>query len=95
MAPPLLPDNSHMVARMTANDARVLAFIVDFKRRCDGCAPTVREIMEGCSFRSTSVVTFYLDRLEAQRRIRRHVERAAGIEVVGGRWVPPGEALHG
>ena len=84
-----------MVARMTANDARVLAFIVDFKRRCDGCAPTVREIMEGCGFKSTSSAIFYLDRLEAQRRIRRHVERAAGIEVVGGCWIPPGEAPHG
>lgn len=84
-----------MVARLSANDARVLAFIVGFKLQHDGLAPTMSEIADACNFSTKSLVSFYLDRLEGQRLIRRHEGRAAGIEVVGGRWVAPGEVGHG
>lgn len=87
--PPSEPDNSHMVARLSANDAKVLAFIVDFKRQHDGLAPTMSEIADACNFSTNSLVSFYLTRLEGQRLIRRHEGRAGGIEVVGGRWVAP------
>lgn len=93
--PPSEPDNSHMVARLSANDAKVLAFIVDFKRQHDGLAPTMSEIADACGFSTNSLVSFYLTRLEGQRLIRRHEGRAAGIEIVGGRWVAPGEVGHG
>lgn len=96
MSPPPCsePDNSHIAARMNANDAKVLAFIVGFKRRHDGLAPTMSEIADACGFSTNSLVSFYLTRLEGQRLIRRHEGRAAGIEVVGGRWIAPG-ASHG
>ena len=84
-----------MVARLSANDAKVLAFIVGFKRQHDGLAPTMSEIADACAFSTNSLVSFYLTRLEGQRLIRRHEGRAAGIEVVGGRWVAPGEVGHG
>ena len=83
------PDNSHMVARKNANDEKVFAYIIKFKQHHDGLAPTTRELVDACGFASNSVASFYLDRLEAQRRIRRHEGRAGGIEVVGGQWLPP------
>jgi SOS-response transcriptional repressor LexA len=91
----MAPDNSHMVARLAANDAKVLAFIVGFKRRHDGLAPTMSEIADACGFSTNSLVSFYLTRLEGQRLIRRHEGRPGGIEVVGGRWIPPEANHHG
>lgn len=88
------PDNSHIVARMKANDARVLAFIVQFKQRHDGLGPNMSEIAQACGLSSSSLVSFYLTRLEGQRLIRLHERRAGGIEVVGGRWVPPATVDH-
>ncbi len=91
---PFVPDNSHIAARMSTNDQRVLAFIVAYKQQHDGCAPVVREIMRGMQFSTSSLVSFYLERLEAQGRIRRvpgagDGSRPGGIMVVGGQWLPP------
>ena len=65
----------------------IFNFIVYFKLIHDGNSPTIRLIQEGVGISSTSMVNYYLDELETQGRIRRPRERAAAIEVVGGKWV--------
>lgn len=70
---------------------RVYDFIVEHKHRHDGNSPTYREIMDGASVSSTSMVRFYLNKLEKQGLIRRPEppigERfSVKIEVIGGRW---------
>jgi SOS-response transcriptional repressor LexA len=72
--------------------SRVLRYIILYKRRHDGVAPTVREIMDACGISSTSVVAYHLKRLEAAGKIIcGDFGSSRAIEVVGGRWVPPGE----
>jgi SOS-response transcriptional repressor LexA len=71
---------------------KVYDFIVSYKRRHDGNSPTFREIMEGCGISSTSMVVFYLNKLELRRLIRRPEPEignwyASKIEVVGGCWM--------
>ena len=74
---------------------RVYRYIVAYKRAHDGCAPTVRDICDACTISSTSVAAYYLRQLEAARRIEWQGGAARTIEVVGGRWQPPQEAVHG
>jgi hypothetical protein len=66
-------------------------FIVTYKHGHDGNSPTYREIMEGCGISSTSMVVFYLTKLEQRGLIRRPEPeigaRYAKIEVIGGQWV--------
>jgi SOS-response transcriptional repressor LexA len=74
-------------------------FIVAYKREHDGNSPTMREIMVGCQISSTSMVSFYLDQLEAMGFIRRPEREmgnfsAANIEVVGGEWSFPAGGSH-
>jgi SOS-response transcriptional repressor LexA len=84
---------------MTAKRATVEAvfdFIVAYKREHDGNSPTIREIMLACGISSTSMVVFYLNKLERRGIIRRPepvfgARYANGIEVVGGKWTPGGE----
>lgn len=71
---------------------RVYQFIVNYKRRHDGNSPTFREIMEGCTITSTSMVLYYLTGLEKRGLIRRPEpvfgnRNATKIEIVGGRWL--------
>lgn len=65
---------------------RVLAAIVDYKRRNDGCAPTVRELRNACGISSSSVVHHHLTRLEEAGLIERVPGKAGAICVVGGEW---------
>jgi hypothetical protein len=60
----------------------VYRFIIEHKETHDGNSPTYQQIGEGCNI-STSMVTFYLARLEADGKIARIHHR---IHVVGGRW---------
>lgn len=69
----------------------VYEFIVAYKCAHDGNAPTFREIQEGCGISSTSMVLYYLDKLEKRGLIRRPEppigsRYALKIEVVGGKW---------
>ena len=66
-------------------------YIVEFKRAHDGNSPSMREIAD--EFRlSTSIISAHLDRLTAVGMIRRGEKgQSRMIEVVDGRWTPPGE----
>lgn len=71
---------------------RVYRFIVRYKQRHDGCSPSVRQIVDRLALSSTSTVAYYLDMLEADGKIRRSDDsRSCNIEVVGGRWLAPGD----
>ena len=67
--------------------ARILEFIIDYKRGHDGCSPTIRQIMNSCAISSTSVVLYHLRTIEKQGKIRRGTDRRKlNIEVIGGKW---------
>jgi SOS-response transcriptional repressor LexA len=75
----------------------VYDFIVSYKKSHDGNSPTIREIGEACGISSTSVVSYWLHRLESRGLIRRPEPTignrfATKIEVVGGKWYQPHEA---
>jgi SOS-response transcriptional repressor LexA len=72
-------------------DVRIFGFIKAYKQDHDGNSPTIREIGEASGIASTSLVLFYLNKLEKQGLIRRPEPEfghrfAATIEVVGGLW---------
>ena len=64
----------------------VLAYIIAYKRRHDGLAPTYRDIMRAVGISSTSVVAHHIHRLQAAGRLRRG-PGGRGFVVPGGRWV--------
>jgi hypothetical protein len=71
---------------------QVFKFIVDYKHAHDGNSPTMREIMAGCKISTTSLIFFYLNKLEEQGFIRRFEppngsRSFAKIEVIGGKWI--------
>lgn len=72
---------------------KVYRYIIDYKQAHDGLSPTVREIADACDISSTSVVNYNLDKLEAAGKIRR-AYGLSGIQVAGGRWLPPGSDAH-
>jgi hypothetical protein len=73
----------------------IYAFIIAYKTAHDGIPPSLREIVEECGIASTSVASYNLNKLQAAGLIRINPEtRARNIEVVGGRWLPPGEDGH-
>lgn len=43
--------------------------------------PTIREIADGCDMSSTSVVTYYLNKLEDSNRITRYRYTSRGIVI--------------
>lgn len=80
-------DRSHYLDRI----AKVYAAIVVYKAINDGISPSLREIMDLADIPSTSMVQFYLNALEEDGVIKRHKtnEKARGIKVIGGKWIPP------
>ena len=64
---------------------RVYEAVVSFKRKNDGCAPTLREMMVACEIKTTSQVKYHLDRLHTERLID-YVPGARNIRVVDGHW---------
>lgn len=65
---------------------RVLSAIVEYKRKNDGCAPSVRELRRACAISSSSVVHHHLNRLEKAGLIEREANEPRSIRVVGGEW---------
>ena len=61
---------------------RIFKFIGDFIGR-RGYAPTVRDIVKGCSLSSTAVVQHHLNVLERQGHIRRDPEVFRSIQLTG------------
>lgn len=80
VANPDLPDRA----------ARIFEFILNYKYLHDGNSPTVREIGEKMGIKSTSMVLYYLSRLEEHHLIyNRKFNKARYIEVVGATWIAP------
>jgi hypothetical protein len=70
----------------------VYDFVVAYKKSHDGNSPTNREIMAGCGITTTSMVFWYLNKLQEMGMIRRPEPEigsryAAKIEVIGGKWL--------
>lgn len=60
--------------------------IVQFKLCHDGCSPTNRDLMELTGVKSTSHMSWILERLEEDGYIRLLPGKARGIVVIGGHW---------
>jgi repressor LexA len=61
---------------------RILVFIQDYQRKHKH-PPSIREIGENCDISSTSVVNYYLDRLEREGQIERDRKISRGLRVTG------------
>lgn len=74
------------VANERTTKEEVLNFIINFKAENDGNSPSLEEIAEGCGLPTTgtSTASYFLDRLEADGKLRHGGVRS--IEVVGGEW---------
>ena len=86
-----LAPSPHTRQHSTGTVESVYNSIIAYKRAHDGNSPTFREIMEDCGISSTSVVLYYLNKLEQRGLIRRPEppignRNATKIEVVGGKW---------
>lgn len=69
-------------------------WIVEFKRNHDGLSPTVREIMDGMGYNTTSVVHYHLEELKRMGLIKIYRGGEAtsrSIMVPGGRWTHYGD----
>lgn len=62
----------------SSRDRDILEFIEQFRAK-QGYAPTLREISNGCDIPSTSNVSYWLDRLQWDGRIKRYRGVARGI----------------
>lgn len=70
----------------------VYNFILTYKAEHDGNSPSIREIVVGTGITSTSVVSYYLDRLVEHNMITVDFDapgKARNITIPGGRWLPP------
>src|SRR5690606_16795916 len=67
---------------LSAKQQSILRFIRDFIRDKD-YPPSIRDIQDGCSISSTSVVDYNLKALERMGYIRRDREVSRAIELVG------------
>jgi SOS-response transcriptional repressor LexA len=83
-------------ASIMTYDKQIYDFIVSFKQTHDGNSPSFRDIQTGCGISTTSMVFYYLNKLEKRGLIRRPEPRfgsryATKIEVVGGKWTFGGD----
>lgn len=65
---------------------KVFKFILKYKESHDGNSPTIREICKACKISSTSVVDYYLEKLQSRKLIQRDSFQSRNINVVGGSW---------
>ena len=73
---------------LSGKQAQILDFLREFIDEKD-YPPSIRDIQEGCSISSTSVVDYNLRKLEEKQMIRRDREISRGIEVLGARGRRP------
>lgn len=66
----------------------ILQYIIEYKRQNDGTSPSWRQIRKECQISSTSMVSYYLDKLESQGKIKVG-SGVRTIQVVGGEWRMP------
>jgi repressor LexA len=76
------------VKELSGKQAQILEFLGVFIEEKD-YPPSIRDIQEGCSISSTSVVDYNLRKLEEKGLIRRDREISRGIEILGGRGRRP------
>lgn len=84
MTQTMLPTS--LKGRLTGRSKDVFDFIVLHKKMNDGQSPTIREISDNTDITSTSVVQYYLDKLETKGLINLIPNEARGIQVLGGKW---------
>ena len=66
---------------------RVYQYIIAYKTANDGASPTFREIGAHIGVKSTSMVTFYLGKLQKAGLIQLTNYRTGHIRLMGGRYV--------
>jgi hypothetical protein len=65
----------------------IFRFIVNYKREHDGNAPSYDEIMAACEISSKSMMSYYLNKLAKEGRIKFGAKNSnRTIQVVGGHW---------
>lgn len=69
-----------MAKKLSERQQKVLGFLEDFIDE-NGYPPTVREIMNGVGLTSTSLVTYYLDKLEKHGLLERESAISRGIRL--------------
>lgn len=76
--------------KMTVRANLVLTAIIAYKIENNGNSPTIRIIMNETGISSTSVVSYYLNKLELLGKITRGISSyARDIAVIGAKWIPP------
>ncbi|MBE7520335.1 MAG: repressor LexA [Thermoflexaceae bacterium] len=73
---------------LSEKQSQILQFLQDFVEDKD-YPPSIRDIQDGCSISSTSVVDYNLRKLEEKGFIRRDREVSRGIEILGARGRRP------
>jgi repressor LexA len=76
------------VNNLSEKQTQILEFLREFLDEKD-YPPSIRDIQEGCSISSTSVVDYNLRKLEEKGHIRRDREVSRGIEILGARGRRP------
>lgn len=76
------------MADLSGKQQQILEFLRSFIEEKD-YPPSIRDIQEGCTISSTSVVDYNLRKLEEKQLIRRDREVSRGIEVLGARGRRP------
>ena len=75
--------------KLSIREQEVLDFIISYKTDNDGNSPTLREIAKATAITSTSVVNYYLNRLQYVYNLiirpKKHKQRS--IKVIGGKWI--------
>ena len=72
--------------QMVERAEAILQFVIAYKQEHDGISPTIREISDALGLNSTSLVKFYLERLEEGGKIQMVANSSRGIMVTGGAW---------
>ena len=60
--------------------------IVKYKRKFDGCSPSVKELTQETGLKSTSTTYYHLQKLVHQDKILYNKGQSRSIEVIGGKW---------
>ena len=74
------------VYKVSRSAMEVLNYILRYKTENNGKSPSVREIMKGCGFRSTSVAHYHLKRLQSAGVIEREAGKVRSIRIIHEVW---------
>jgi SOS-response transcriptional repressor LexA len=72
---------------MTDSQQIVFDFIVSYKRKHDGVAPSLAEICDACGLKAKSHVSVILQQLHSCDLIRFKPGVSRSVQVIGGRWI--------